>query len=315
MKTRDDLQKRILGEMSARGDVTVDALAKKLRIRPHIVRYNLARLLERDLLQRTVFIDQRMLGFQTLCFLFDLPPESKKDAIEFLRNRPESIWFAHNSGANEFELSLCVRSTAQAMDLLTSLTEKTGAYICNQVTACEEDMIWWGVRAFADNPRLKKPIVFSGRERFDDDDLDRLILRAYRTSHKTTMRDIAQSVGVSQSTVQYRLRKLQTAGVISEEICFPLHTVPDMAQIQLYLTVRGRTRKLHERLIEFCQESQFVTALLSYVGDWHYKLVLCGESLDVLVRFEDRIKEAFAANLSSCRMCVRRELVGTNAGF
>ena len=309
------LQKRILGEISARGNVTADALASKLQVRPHVVRYQLARLLERELLQRSLFIDQRMLGFQTLCFLFDLPPGTQEAAVTFLKSRPEVIWFAHNSGAKEFELSLCVRSTAQAMDLLLELTEKTGAYLQEPVTACEEDLIWWGVRAFSDSPSLSKPVVLNRRERFDDDELERRILRACRMSLKATVREIAQDVGAAESTVTFRLKKLQAAGVISEEICFVLHTAPDMAQVQLYISFAGRSKKLHEQLVRFCQASRFVSALMSYVGDWQYKLVLCGETIGGLAEFEDDLRVTFAQSFASRLMCVRRKMLASNAGF
>jgi len=78
MNTGDDLQKRIMGEISACRNITVGALPKKLRMRPNVVLYQLNRLLQCEVLQRTVFIGQGMLEFQTLCFLLDLRSKNEK---------------------------------------------------------------------------------------------------------------------------------------------------------------------------------------------------------------------------------------------
>lgn len=67
-----DIQRKILGILSMRGNITDAQLAKRLRIRPHTVRYYLTKLREVGTIGTAVFIDQRRLGYHVFNLLFDV---------------------------------------------------------------------------------------------------------------------------------------------------------------------------------------------------------------------------------------------------
>jgi predicted ArsR family transcriptional regulator len=59
----NELQKKIVGILTTQGNVTVSQLAKRLRVRPHSVRYQLDKLVESKSLEKSILVNQRALGY------------------------------------------------------------------------------------------------------------------------------------------------------------------------------------------------------------------------------------------------------------
>ena len=314
MKDTLETQKRILAEISVRGSASVQELSKRLKLRPHIVRYNLSALLQRGGLKKLVLIEQRSLGLQTVSFLFNLPPQTQKEALQFLEKSPNVFWLAQNGGAREFEMVWTVRHPGEMLSQLQELSESTGSHLADRLTAFEEDSYSWGVRVLAEAPEKVNPIITRRRETYLADELDLKILRATRTVSDMSIREIAQSVGATTSTVQYRLEKLRGKGIISDEMYFMVHELEGLVQMNLFITFKGRTRQDHNKVIDFCQNDCRVSELVTCVGDWDYKIVAYERGLEQLLTFERTLKRVFAARLSSCIMCLQRRVLSLKAG-
>lgn len=114
----NEIQKRITGILTTQSNVTVSQLAKRLRVRPHSIRYQLDKLVESKSLEKAILINQRALGYQVFKLFFDLPHARSKKAVEFLKVRKEVSWLTRNIGPLRYEMTVVVRDFTSLSNLL-----------------------------------------------------------------------------------------------------------------------------------------------------------------------------------------------------
>jgi len=309
------IQKQILGEISLRGNISAEALAKQLKLRPHVVRYHLHRLLGSGSLRRTVLIDQRKLGYNCCTLLFDVAPQHQVAAVRFLQNRRCVSWLAQNNGIREFEMALVTTSPADVITLTTELADKTGANIIDPLVAYEEDIYDWGLRVFLAQPNLVKPLLFTRRDHFDADDVDTRIIRAYREFDDSTPSSLARKLGMARSTLTHRLERLQHAGVITDDLYIVMESFNPTPKGCVFVQIGPKSKSLHERFLAFCQTKGHVSSLLVCTGNWDYRLVVYGKDMHDLFDFEDSMKQAFQSEIRSYHMVLRRRFLKLSAGL
>jgi len=315
MQNGAELKRKILGAISSRGNMSVNDLAKHLRARPHVVRYQLDQLLLSGAISRSVLIDQRNLGYLICSIHFDLPTKAADAALKFLNEQREVCWLSQNTGEREFEMSVIVPDSTGLLNLITSLGESAGINLKNHSVTFEEDLYHWGLRFLSKGEHPTTPVVFRKRPIFSPDRLDLQLLRACKGSEHVEMAQLAKKYKVPPSTIKYRLQRLEAAGVISEERYFLIRAVDDIARAQLEVTLTARTKENEKRLVAFCHEDPHVFVLLAGVGHWDYKIVLYGNSLSEIYSAEERFRRNFASILGSTSLYIRRKMIKNTSGL
>jgi DNA-binding Lrp family transcriptional regulator len=314
MNNTADIQKRILGEISMRGNISAEALAKEIKVRPHIVRYHLNQLLKSGSLRRTVLMDQRKLGYTICTVLFNLSPQHQPSVLRFLQSQRCVSWLTQNSGIREFEMALVVKSPADVIDFMTELAEKTGESLLDYMMAYEEDMYDWGFRIFLPQPAASKPLIFKRTNSFEADELDTRILRTYREVEDTSAAALSRRMGTPESTLQHRLTKLRNAGVISEDLYLLIESFNPVPKGCIFLKLASRSKVAHQRVLSFCQAQRHVSSLLVSFGSWDYRLVVYGRDMQDMFEFEDALKATLHADLKEYHAAMRRRFLRLAAG-
>ena len=310
-----EIQRKIVALLSVKGNLSLAELAKHLRLKPHIVRYQLQLLIESKKLRRSVLFDHRSLGFRVCNFFFDLTSGSRQSVLNFLKKRREISWLAHNIGRSEFEMSVVVRDPLDVIGLFEALGEATGAHIENQRMAYEEDVYFWGLRFLAPDQHVSRPTELKADSVFDADSLDMRILRACGTHEDLQIARLPRDLGIPSSTLKYRLERLQSAGVISEEKYFIRDEGRAMPQAQLVFQLARRSKAARRELTLFCQQCPNVVALISCAGSWDFKMLIMAEQLGDILNVEERCRSHFKDTVADLSLLVRRELISISPGF
>ncbi|MEM2021551.1 MAG: Lrp/AsnC family transcriptional regulator [Zestosphaera sp.] len=105
------------------------------------------------------------------------------------------------------------------------------------------------------------------------DELDLNILRALQENPKMHIRDLAEKLNVPKSTVYYRLRELERAGVI-EGYRILLNSEKLGFEYPVVTLIRGRYGpKYHEEIGEFLSKNPYVQAVYYVFGDVDFIIV------------------------------------------
>lgn len=158
MKNATEIQLQILGILTAEGSRTINDLAKKLAMKPHVVRYQLDQLLERRRIERAVMLNQRALGQYVFNVLFDLPRASIKRTLDFLERRTEVSWLAQNMGLRKFEVTFFAKDMVEGANLVHSMGEAVGVHFRDPIFALEVETRHWGLR-FLTGREATKPVA------------------------------------------------------------------------------------------------------------------------------------------------------------
>jgi len=311
----NEIQKRITGILTTQSNVTVSQLAKRLRVRPHAIRYQLDKLVESKSIEKAILINQRALGYQVFNLFFDLPHARSKKAVEFLKARKEVAWLTRNIGPLRYEMTVVVRDFTSLSNLLRDLGEVAGTVPRDIAMAVEGEVIHWGLR-FLTEGYSKTPIAhFTTREDIvSTDAIDVEIMNFARTDEIRNIAHTAQKLRVAPSTIKYRLDKLRMSGVISEEAYFIRPTM-QMFQAQLVVHLRTRTRDIDNSIVSICTNNPHVECIISGVGNWDYKMLIDAESLPRLLEVEEELLTAIGKPVLKHSLFIRDKVFSIRTGL
>lgn len=309
------LQNNIVGILTTQGNVTVSQLAKRLRVRPHSVRYQLDRLVQSKVIEKSILINQRALGYQVFNLFFDLPPSRAKKALAFLTARGEVAQLTQNIGPRRYEMTVSVKDYTALSNLFQEMGDACGTTPRDVITAIEGEMFHWGLRFLTDGP-ASNPIVHftTSRDILALDSLDRELINLFQSSNVADTSSISKRLRVSQSTVRYRFDKLRSSGAISEEFYFS--SVPmQIFEAQTVLQLRARSHESRETILSLCQRHPHVESLLCGMGNWDYKLLLSGDSLPEILRVDKEITEELAKLVLKQSLYIRETVIDRGSGL
>jgi DNA-binding Lrp family transcriptional regulator len=311
----NEIQLKITGILTTQSNVTVSLLAKRLRVRPHSIRYQLDKLVESKSLEKAILINQRTLGFQVFNLFFNLPVTRAKKATEFLKSRKEVAWFTRNIGPRRYEMTVVVRDFTTLSKMFRDMGDVAGTLPRDVIIAVEGEVIHWGLR-FLTESYSKTPIAHftTPEETVTIDSLDREIITHFMS--QGTMRDAltVPKLKVSPSTIKYRLDKLRVSGVISEEAYFIRPTMK-MIQAQLMIHLRSRASEIENEIASICANNPHVECLIAGVGNWDYKLLIDAESLPALLEVEEQLVQTLGRSILKHCLYIRDKVFCARAGL
>jgi DNA-binding Lrp family transcriptional regulator len=309
----NEIKRKIFGALSASGDLTVSQLATMLRLREHVVRYQLNQLLRSETIHRTVLIDQRALGMLVYSIFFDVPPASQDAVITFFKKRSAVRWFAKFNGPQKFELSIIAANAGEVEKLFLELNEEIGVNLRNRRVALSEDRFEWGMRFLSTEYYRRSPRILRRGGIYSYDELDLKILRELRQDSYLTSNGLARRVGVAASSLAYRLAQLRKANVISDDI-YEVRRNNQYAHAVLLVCMKVRSRQSHLKFLEFCQDHPHVKGLIVDVGGWDYRVSLYGDSAEDLLCTADLLPRKLPRFVDSVSVYQRREILKVAAG-
>ncbi len=298
-----------------RGNITVAQLAKRLRIRPHSVRYHLTQLREVGTLGKSVAINQRRLGYQVFNLLFDLPRSRLEKAVNFLKGRQEVAWFTRNIGPRRYEATIVAKDYPAMAKLLADMGESTGTQPRDVIFAIEGECHQWGLRFLAQTTSSPALFHFTTPSDFEViDDLDKQIIDLFQRDRDSDTASVAKKLGAAPSTIAYRFNRLCTSGVISEEFYF-VRPMDSLVQAQLVLHLKARTVAAQQAVLCACNQNPYVDFLVAGIGQWDYKIVIVAESLPRLLQVENAIIHACDKHLLRHMVFIRDEVLSVRTGL
>jgi DNA-binding Lrp family transcriptional regulator len=313
-KSAKDIQRAIVGVTTSEGNLTVQEIARRVGLRPHMVRYHLDQLVASKRVLRACDVNLRVFGFQGINIFFDLPRAAAKRGIEFLREQTEVSWLAQNAGPRKYEVTFFLRDPREYSQLLTSLGAQVGTHFRDPIVTIESEWRHWGLR-FLSERKQTKPLVHlrSPTEIQELDSVDFKILNFVARKLGASARDIAREIGIAQSTLTYRMERLREWGALSEDLFFSSIN-HDFVQAQLVINLKARSREAEQLVIETCSNEPYVEGLLTGIGCWDFKIVIRADTVSRLLEVEDSILAALARVVARSTTYIRNRLLLERAG-
>ncbi|MDD4650817.1 MAG: Lrp/AsnC family transcriptional regulator [Methanothrix sp.] len=115
---------------------------------------------------------------------------------------------------------------------------------------------------------------------FDIDQVDRTILGSLREDARISLRDMSRRSGISDATIQFRLKRMKTNGVIDR---FTIMANPAATGYLVTAIILVQTdNERHDQVVEALAEVQEITEVYGILGEYDLFLKVWSRSLDDL---------------------------------
>ena len=127
------------------------------------------------------------------------------------------------------------------------------------------------------------------RRIFDIDEVDRTILGSLREDARISLRDMSRRSGISDATIQFRLKRMKANGVIDRFTIMANPTATGYMVTAIILVQTDNER--HDQVVESLADVPEITEVYEILGEYDLFLKVWSKSLDDLnALINDRIR-------------------------
>jgi DNA-binding Lrp family transcriptional regulator len=254
----------------------ISDIARKLRVKPHLVRYALEYLTPRLNLRPCLFTDPFRQGLTPYRIYFSLSAGQQsriQEMIAHLSSLPHIAWFGCLYGYYQFIISFRAANIYDLNRYLSEVDERFGDLIQKKVigvlTRFAHFTPWLahsgsGPRAsFEYSAASFEPIM---------DEIDQRVLLATRNAPLAAVAELARTAGLPASTVTYRMNKLVKERII---LAFSYTYDSDSTGAESYLiliALQGLGGDGFERIFEFARNHPKAMWAAKTLGEWNMEI-------------------------------------------
>jgi len=210
-------------------------------------------------------VDQSRLGFITsnlLLAFHGFSAEARTRLLGLISTCEGIGWATGVGGDFDYEVSYLARTVQDLGSFGRSFPGDFGIRVSRREMAIEYAQTFFGVR-FRDEQDLEGGFTLCKAENaITLNPTDQRIVCAVTHGHGVSLREIAQACGLPQTTVQYRMKRLEEEGVIRSPVYSVKLSKLGLARHHVLLTVSNSSKSLHESLFNFCSRKAGVYALI-----------------------------------------------------
>lgn len=218
MKKLSSIQSRVLAELAWNARVTIPEVAKKLRVKPHTVRYAVDHLKRQLNLEPVCFTDPYRQGLTPFRVYFSTNSSDAsvtKRLVDCIKGRAEVQWFSALLGRYQFGMSIRASSIARLEALLVELDRDCPGIVSEKsISVLSHISFFIPWLAHSGNGPRKSFSYQAGVEVCPLDRVDKDILHELRQDPIASVERIGKATRISPSTIAYRLQKMLESGVI-----------------------------------------------------------------------------------------------------
>lgn len=293
----------ILIELEKNSRISINKIAKKLRLSKDGVNYRIKKLIKNKIITRFFAdIDVSKLGLilNKIAFQFQNTDKEKQDEIfNFLKHHPKIGWVVLCSGRWDALIVAYVKDLQEYHKLIKSLNESFGEYIHIKEFIAHPKYYVCSRKWF--NPKEKPSISSIGgpinKENLDNKDLT--IIKELTKNSRTSIISLAKTLNLSGSAVIKRIKNLETKKIIlNYRVGLNLEKI-GLEFCKSFIYLKNLTSQKEEAIIRYCLHHPRVTAVTYAIGAWDLELEMEVKNFDEFYKVMNQIRDKFKGNIKN----------------
>lgn len=266
---------KVLSIVYHRGKDPLERLASKVKLKPHVFRYSLAKLVDHGLIHLQPFINTYAFGYRQCEIYLEVLSGSSKQigAFEKLLVEDERVpWVGKYVGRYQYGISLIFREIDEVYKIVDALLKKSKSSVKSYIFSLRRNYIEYPLKIFLKD--VDKLEFFLGETEAvtELDSEDHLILKHLTEDPMMSVRDLGEIVGLHHSSVHQRIKRLEENGVVSGwayQVDFERLGLLNYLFL-VKLAVHEKSKK--EQLSKFLAENYNVIYSSESLGGWDLKI-------------------------------------------
>ena len=273
------LEQKLLGAISLQGDASLSELAKQINTKTHKCRYAFNALFEKGILTRRVIINSFLLGYSIHAFWFSLNTEHRKNptALHTLLKESKQVgYFGEYMGDHPYRLDLYTRNIQELREFFIDLSERLGNLFGGKELSDIYSITDFPLKYLHSNgSEIHCSRVEYNATVVEIDDLDHRILSALSTIDRESHASIARTLGIPQTTLEYRIKRLR-----EQKVIVGYHVWPNVERLETMgfrttlhrIKLANHSRDSLTTVDQFVLQEPSVFSCTHYIGEWDLEI-------------------------------------------
>ncbi len=279
----------------------VSEIARHGKLRTHTVRRTLQRCIEERVITPKAFVDVYRLGYTQfeLCYATAAPSQrATQSFLAGLQRSPRVAWIGEYSGEYQYILTVCCRSPRELVRFIEETTASPHVSVTKRLVAVRVSYTEFPLTCLSERVKGDRPLMFGveGVERIDEKDHE--ILKHISEDASLTTRELARTIGLSQSATIQRVRSLERRGIVPGYSYVVDFSRLGLQAFSIIISAKTHTAQLTKKILEFARTHSEVIYVVEAVGAFDYKLGVLLERPSNIVMLAQEVSEQFAAEIS-----------------
>ncbi|MBS3106956.1 Lrp/AsnC family transcriptional regulator [Candidatus Woesearchaeota archaeon] len=282
--------RRILEALDMEPNISLSALAKKIRVSRQVADYRLSRLLSR----RTIYafyalIDAGRLGYS--CFRIHLRVKnvsSEKYArfAEELFHAYPTFWVAFVSGSFDLMIDIFAKTSNEFERILLDIVQNNKEIIQSYETLVLLELNLYSYGYFMEpHPERRIMTLFRNTSPELLDPLDIKLLAAIKNNSRLPYQDVGRKIHLTRNAVKDRIRKLEGKGIIKEYMVVVNFNHFHKQSFKVFVRYNNSKIEQERALLEEIRRTPGILNTLKLLGKWNLDIELHMDSIRELQRF------------------------------
>jgi len=299
-------QAKVIASTQLNAELPISSLRKKLGLRDHTIRYALDRARSQGIIERRYFINLFRLGYLQHEVFFSLSFEEKglRDSlIAQLVKSDRTSWIGRLGGDFHYGINICSRDVSEMLEFFDQLSEKYGRTFLEKTLSLRVSLTYFGNRYLYPGAKPSHPLSYRiTSERVEIDQLDHRILSALTAHGSSSTHQLARLLGLPQSTVDYRLKRLRSTGVIVGSYYSIKRERIGILSYLCLISTRGISSLFREKALAFCQQQPEIVLMIESIGSWDFEFVIDVTHAEDAVKISEKLLDLLGRDLNWVKM-------------
>ncbi len=276
-----DRQRRILSYVELRAQESTRSVARALKLREHLVQYELDQLSERGIIEgRIPILNPELLGFNEYTLYLSLCTDTRgvrAGILDLIKSLTGISWLSESGGEFQYFLSICAAHVLEISNLLGHISDRYGSVIFDKQFAAIRSFSAFGRKYLCDRSHKFVALEYSAstqRASHVLDEIDWRILSVLSEPSLDSLRSLAKRAQIPVSSFMRRLETLERHKVVVG-YAYQLNLRQHGVQIyKLLLYTRGMNSKGRSELYQACAAHPYIITFMETIGPWDFELRL-----------------------------------------
>ena len=199
----------------------LNTIAKQVGISKELASYRIQRLLKNKIIMNFyIIVNFERLGYtlwQVFYKFININPKMKEEIIQFLVNQKYTMYVSLIEGINDLQIDLYLGNPRQFEKLMEDIRKKYYFYLSFQSSRTPINAEFYTYSFLVENA-VKKQLInwIWGQQMYSIDSLDFNILIELSKNARMPIKEIANNLKSTVSTINYRIKKLEKEFIIAQ---------------------------------------------------------------------------------------------------
>jgi Lrp/AsnC family transcriptional regulator, leucine-responsive regulatory protein len=292
---------RILYELDFEARQTNKQIGKKVGLSAEAVRYRIQQLEKQNIIQRYMMIVRftrvGMKQHKMYLKFHNLTKKAKEDILNYCLNNKKIIWVASCLGSYDLLIATLTKTVDDFLEVKSNVLKELKDYIVDYRVTHMAESITYRRNYFIDKKEhLPQEALL---DKADDesvqlDKVDMDILRQLGEDGRMSAIDIAKKVYSSQRIVSYRIKAMETQGIIHGCKLSLNYQKLGILFFKTFIKLKDCSEKRIHQFVGYCRTNPHIIHHVRTIGDWDVEPEFEVTSIEQFQKLLAEMREKFA---------------------